>query len=552
MTPQKILWESSGEDCLVENSQVLLEERTPQISLVPSNPCVLENKGSQASILLDFGWEIHGGISILCWSVSKLGGVKIRVRFGESAMEAMSELGGETNATNDHASRDMIVKIGTMSMNPIGETGFRFVRIDLLEADTRLELKAIKGIFIYKDILYRGSFNCSDPLLNQIWNTGAYTVHLNMQNYLWDGIKRDRLVWVGDIHPETTTIQSVFGYDDCVPKSLDFVREETPLPGWMNGFPAYSMWWIIIQYDWFMHTGDLDYLKEQKEYLIGLYEQLSLGIDEDGKDITPDVRFIDWPSFQNKPVTDAGLQAIHVMATKKLMKIFELFKETELVNRCMIDLKKLGGYAADYMESKQAAALLVMAGLKDAEHVNEQVLKVGGAKGMSTFMGYYILTARAMAGDIKGCLDCIRVYWGGMLSLGATTFWEDFDVDWMKNAAAIDTILEDDSKVNIHGAYGSYCYKGYRHSLCHGWASGATPWLTENILGISILEAGCKKIALTPNLGDLEWAEGTYPTPYGEVEIRLKRLDDGSVETKIAAPPEVSIYIKNTEDVNNK
>lgn len=41
-------------------------------------------------------------------------------------------------------------------------------------------------------------------------------------------------------------------------------------------------------------------------------------------------------------------------------------------------------------------------------------------------MGYYILTARAMAGDYEGCLEAIREYWGGMLSLGATTFWEDF------------------------------------------------------------------------------------------------------------------------------
>lgn len=45
----------------------------------------------------------------------------------------MSELGGKTNATNDHARRDLVVEVGMMSMNPIGETGFRFVRIDLLE-----------------------------------------------------------------------------------------------------------------------------------------------------------------------------------------------------------------------------------------------------------------------------------------------------------------------------------------------------------------------------------------------------------------------------------
>ena len=64
-------------------------------------------------------------------------------------------------------------------------------------------------LLVYKDVEYKGSFSSSDPLINRIWDVGAYTVHLNMQEYIWDGIKRDRLVWVGDMHPETTTIQAL-------------------------------------------------------------------------------------------------------------------------------------------------------------------------------------------------------------------------------------------------------------------------------------------------------------------------------------------------------
>lgn len=536
MTPQRVLWES-GVTC---NSHVLLQDRSPQISLEPADPFKMINKGKTAGVLLDFGIEMHGGISLLVWKTGRQDAAHIRVRFGESAMEAMSDLGGETNATNDHANRDFITEIRDMSMNQIGETGFRFVRIDLLD-EAELEIKAVKGILIYKDIPYRGSFTCSDPLLNKIWDTGAYTVHLNMQNYIWDGIKRDRLVWVGDMHPEVTTIQSVFGYDDSVPRSLDFVRDETPLPGWMNGFPAYSMWWIIIQHDWFMHTGDLAYLKAQKEYLKGLAAQLSDGIGEDGADCTPEVRFVDWPTFQDKPVVDAGLQALHTLAVQKLKKIFTVLGEEEIVRQCDEDLIRLSAYNAVYGEAKQAAALLVMAGLKDAAAVNEELLKVGGAKGMSTFMGYYILTARAMAGDVKGCLDCIREYWGGMLSLGATTFWEDFNIDWQKDAAPIDQVLEKGQGVDVHGTYGGHCYLGYRHSLCHGWASGVTPWLMENILGVHVLEPGCKKVLVKPELGDLDWARGSYPTPYGEILIFCSRNGDGGMDIEVSAPQEAEI-----------
>ena len=62
-----------------------------------------------------------------------------------------------------------------------------------------------------------------------------------------------------------------------------------------------------------------------------------------------------------------------------------------------------------------------------------------------------------------------------------------------------------------------------RHSLCHAWASGPAPFLAKYVLGVRILEPGCRKIAIRPNLGDLEWAEGTYPTPYGPVRIRCDR-----------------------------
>ena len=84
---------------------------------------------------------------------------------------------------------------------------------------------------------------------------------------------------------------------------------------------------------------------------------------------------------------------------------------------------------------------MALAGLGDAVALNRKVMAVDGAKRMSTFYGYYVLQARAKAGDYQGCLDCIRDYWGAMLDLGATTFWEDFDLDWTVNASRIDELV---------------------------------------------------------------------------------------------------------------
>ena len=183
---------------------------------------------------------------------------------------------------------------------------------------------------------------------------------------------------------------------------------------------------------------------------------------------------------------------------------------------------------------------MALAGLGDPVTLNREVLAVDGAKRLSTFYGYYVLQARAKAGDYQGCLDAIRAYWGGMLDMGATTFWEDFDLDWMENASRIDE-LPVPGKKDIHGDYGAYCYLGFRHSLCHGWASGPTPWLTEHVLGIQIVEPGCRVLRVSPHLGDLAWAEGTFPTPRGIVRVRHEKQPDGSIKSTIEAPPGVKI-----------
>ncbi|AFH62540.1 alpha-L-rhamnosidase C-terminal domain-containing protein [Paenibacillus caseinilyticus] len=93
----------------------------------------------------------------------------------------------------------------------------------------------------------------------------------------------------------------------------------------------------------------------------------------------------------------------------------------------------------------------------------------------------------------------------------------------------------------MHGSYGGYCYQGYRHSLCHGWASGPTAWLSEYVLGIRPLEPGCRTVRVAPQLGDLTWAEGTFPTPHGIVRVKHTKRPDGTVHSDIAAPEGVTV-----------
>ncbi len=537
VSPTRVVWTGG----VVSNTEHLLEPGNGQADLTNARVSVLKNEGDvRSSILLDFGRELHGGLEIVAgFSIPESQPRNVRIRFGESVSEAMSEL-GEKGATNDHAIRDFPIAVPWLGKVQVGESGFRFVRIDLLDKDAELHLKQVRAIFTYRDIPYLGSFKSSDERLNQIWETGAYTVHLNMQDYLWDGIKRDRLVWVGDLHPEVATVNAVFGYNEVVPKSLDLARDVTPLPGWMSGISTYSMWWIILHHSWYMHHGDLAYLREQQPYLTALVKQMVAKVAPDGKEMMDGNRFLDWPSSEDPEAIHAGLQAMTIWALSSAAQIGDVLGDRELTDLANETVGRLRKHIPPVGSSKQAAALMAIADMMPAEQANGDVLAVGGAKNFSTFYGYYMLQAMAKAGNYQGALDVIRTYWGAMLDLGATTFWEDFNMDWLPGASRIDELVPAGKK-DIHGDYGDYCYVGHRHSLCHGWASGPTAWLTEHVLGINVIAAGMTKISVKPNLGDLSYAEGTFPTPKGLLYVKHTKQPNGEVHSVIEAPDGIEI-----------
>lgn len=545
ISPQRIVWKYNGKGNLISNEEVLLKQGNSQPEMGRRNMCVMTStENENPSILLDYGKELHGGLQLLLGGSSRREPSLVRIRFGESVGECNSETNNSAwkvgFSTDDHAKRDIIMEIPRDGMIEIGNTGFRFVRIDLLQKNTTIRLKEARAILRYRDIPYLGSFKSNDERLNQIWITGAYTVHLNMQEFLWDGIKRDRVVWLGDMHPEVASIRSVFGNNEVVPNSLDLACEQFPLPGWMNNISSYSLWYLIIQYDWYMQNGDLDFLKKHKDYILGLIDQIDKNIDENGIDLSKARYFLDWPASPNEEGVKAGCRALMVWALQDAEKLCSFLKDPEYAKKSAGVIARLNKSVKDHNNLKQAAALMAIANIMDPLKACNDVVSVGGAKDFSTFYGYYMLEAQALAGQYQQAIDVIRQFWGGMLDMGATTFWEDFNLDWLQDAARLDEITPPGKK-DIHGAFGAYCYPGYRHSFCHGWSSGPTAWMTEHILGVKVLEPGCRVIKIEPNLGDLKWAEGTFPTPYGIVKVKHTKDKNGKITTQVNAPKGVKI-----------
>ena len=532
ITPTRIVW-TKGD---VSGQEELLKPGNGQSDMAGSPCCDLVWTPDTTSIILDYGKELHGGLKMVMNSSERYPKL-VRIRFGESVAETCSEVCDTDwiarHSTDDHAMRDYTIKVPRDGSIEIGNTGFRFVRIDLLEPGTTLALREATAILRWRDIPWQGSFSCSDERLNAIWETGAWTTHLNMQEYIWDGIKRDRLIWLGDMHPEMSTVCAVFGYNDVIDRSIDLACQQYPIPQWLNGMSAYSMWYLIIQYDWYMQNGDIDFIRKHRDYIKGVIDTMDGRIHEDGSEDLAASRFLDWPSSPNEDGVEAGYRALLTIALEKGAKLCELIGEPESAAKALAARERLSKTVKPHNGLKQAASLMALAGLIPVKQACDEVVAVDGPKGFSTFYGYYMLEALAMAGEYQTAIDIIRQFWGGMLDMGATSFWEDFNLDWTKNAFRIDE-MPVPGKADIHGDFGDYCYRSFRHSLCHGWASGPTPWLSHHVLGVKVLEPGCRRISIEPHLGDLEWAEGTYPTPKGNISIKVERGRDGQILARVS------------------
>lgn len=456
--PAKIVGYDRGQDI-----QNLLAKQALQIGLCEARTASFEEGGY---VILDFGQELCGSLRILTFTSDF---AKVRIRFGESLTECCSELGGAQNATNDHALRDMTAHLPKYSDMTFGHTGFRFARLDFGGSVKLKSVVAINSI-LKKRALYR--YDGPDTTIQKIYDVAKRTIDLCASSgYVWDGVKRDRLVWIGDMHPEMLALTTLYGRSAETERSLDFIKQQTPLPGWMNRYPMYSMWWIIIVADYYAKTGAEAFTKRQLSYLQDLLHQLNDHVLEDGTLNYPRY-FVDWPT-KGQPDELHGVRAINILAAKKAIWLLEAFGKDTATAKVL--LEKLLKFQITPLHSKQVAGLKYFAtGLSEQD---KQLLVAGGAKGMSTFMSYYILKAVASF-DRETAIAMMKEYYGAMLDKGATTFWEDFDMAWAENSCRIDTFPQAGQK-DIHGDFGAYCYRGFRHSLCHGWSAGVLQFIKE-------------------------------------------------------------------------
>jgi hypothetical protein len=136
------------------------------------------------------------------------------------------------------------------------------------------------------------------------------------------------------------------------------------------------------------------------------------------------------------------------------------------------------------------------------QEVKQHVLLNDNIQKITTpYMRFYELEALCAMGEHDYVLKQMKDYWGGMLNLGATSFWEEYDPS---------------KKGTEHYAmYG----REFGKSLCHAWGASPIYLLGKYYLGVKPTSAGYATYSVEPNLGGLKWMQGAVPTPSGNIEM---------------------------------
>lgn len=458
-----------------------------------------------------FGFPILEGVK---------GKGKLYLYYGESKEEAMADKIAET--------WDLLNIDSPATYNDTLNTkAFRYVKV---AHGKTVEVKNLSMLYEYLPVEYRGSFKSSDDLINQIYETSLYTFHLTARECHLDGIKRDRWIWSGDVLQSHWMNFYSFFDEDVNKRSIWGLRGHPPVSQHMNTILDYTFYWLIGVNDHYLYTGDEKFIrqiypriKETIDFAIG-----RLNKDGIAEGLPTDWVFVDWApidktgelSFEQllfmrsllsvkncaKVVGDkemeSKMQAIYDESIKKFDKIFWSSERGLFLHH------RKNGKLMDYVTryTNMFAILFDMVDDERKELIKNNVILNPDILQITTpYMKFYELAALCEIGEQQQVLDFVREYWGGMLRLGATTFWE-----------AYDPTLPDDKHYEMYD-------RPFAKSLCHAWGANPIYLFGRYYLGVYPTEAGYEKYEIKPNLGDLEWIEGTVPTPGGNITVKMDK-----------------------------
>lgn len=450
--------------------------------------------------LYDFGRETFGYLVVKSEQ-------KPVLTVGESMDEAFHDGPQPSEQSTDM----MEIENGTWKSKTL--VAFRYVH-------TKTGVDSVSCHAVFHPVSYRGAFACSDSLLTRIWMNSAYTLRLCMHDFLIDGIKRDRLPWIGDMAMSMMANAYTFRDPEIVRRSLIALGRAGIREADLNGIIDYSLWWVISQDHFQLYFGNRDHLKREWPRIRETLDLLAGRCDQNGfLDPGKSWLFIDWVDQEKWTALQVLWWWAQESGARLARRMDDAESETYWTDKSRMlkkELEKaawsgkdgiwLGNPQLPDRISRHANFLAVVSGLTPAMHSsgiynllkNNDINRVG-----TPYMAGFEKMAFARLGDAGLMLDQIKTYWGGMIEKGATSFWEAYEPE----------------------EKGRDCYayydRPYGKSLCHAWSAGPAAVLPFGIFGLRPVEDGWKRFSVNPDPGYLKWASTAVPTSFGDIVVDI-------------------------------
>lgn len=520
--------------------------------------------GEDKEILFDFNEEVVG-----FFRFSAKGKGEIRVDYGEKLNELYDRDESFLPDWYETPYEELQLNEEVFSFfSSKGRRACRYVRVRANEA----ELKDVVFICVNAKNDLDGYFRCSNEKLNDVYDICKRTTKLCMQDYFEDGIKRDGLLWIGDARVEMQCDYAVFGNEKIVQRSIlysiramredgwistnatigganqhpqmieymfDFIGGKKPegTPEYFEGcgeiyYLTYSADFIGAIWEYYLYSGNKAFVEKVFPYVRKVVRRLCDidHFDVEGK-LMPRTQYPYRQYVDN--LCDAGSYFFSLVYSLKLFKkICALVGEEEptlekdiedFTNAAKAYMDEDGVVWRQWKETEKVyaptgQAFAYLAELCNREQFRFAMQKMNGnpltAYPEAGLAKYWFFKGLCASGMITEALQGMQKEWGALVDMGNTTCEERWDSEHIQET-----------------------YKDISLSSCHGWSAGAMPLLVEYVLGVKRLEDG--KISIEPNLGGLEFAEGTVPTPKGLLFVRVSK--DG---VEYRAPAGLEIIVK--------
>lgn len=470
------------------------EEGCAEISSHETIKCMAEKLlKKDDSICLDFGDHYVGYVSLKLNSAGSPQDAPayLRLKFAEIPAEILDDSSDYHGWISKGWIQEEFIHIDVLPCELKLPRRYAFRYLEVLAVDTsakfqvvveNVELTAVSAV----------SIRDAEPLaflpddLKAIDRASIKTLQDCMQHVFEDGPKRDRRLWIGDLRLQAKANYATFRNLNLVKRCMylfaGLIREDGKVGACLFTEPVmqvddtflfdYSLFFVSILYDYYQETKDLDIVKE----LWGTaYRQIVLSLNdmENGvpKAENPMLAFIDWKDGLDRQAAahavwiyclrqgevlaglagdEAAGEEIKVLLADALEKAVSHFWDEEQ-----------GFFVSgrEHQISWSSQVWMVLADVFEKEKSRSlmlHLLEVNPEMGAATPYAYHhVIEALLHVDEKEKALELMRTYWGGMITLGADTFWEAFDPE--------------DPNASPYGS-------AQVNSFCHAWS--CTPaWL---------------------------------------------------------------------------